>query len=109
MSTDGAQDYRDHYTELERRLRNLRSLFSLDGSLTDSRDHFDEYLNANEFELALDRLCAFLLSPKTPGIGPKELEEINAAYCAMDIGEDRTSELRTKSRIWFPSEVDPLA
>jgi len=109
MSTDGAQDYRDHYAELERRLRSLRSLFSLNGSPTDFRDDFDEYLNANEFELVLDRLCDFLLSPTTPGIALKELEEINAAYRAMGIGEDRTSELRAKSQLWFPSEVDPLA
>ena len=106
MRTDGGQDYRDHYAELETRLQNLRSLFSLNGNLMDYRGHFDEYLSANEFELALDTLCDFLSSPSTPGIAPKEIEKIDTAYSSMDIGEDRTSDLRAKSRIWFPPEID---
>jgi len=109
MSTDGRQGYRNHYAELERRLQSLRSLFSVNENLTDYRDHFDEYLKANEFELALDRLCDFLSSPTTPGIAAKDIEKIDAAYRSMDIGEDRTSDLRAKSRIWFPPEIDPAA
>jgi hypothetical protein len=104
MSTEGGQNYRDHYADLERQLQNLRSLFSLDESPSDFRDYFDDYLNANEFELALDRLCDFLLSTTTPGIGPNELEKIDAVYRSMDLGNDRTSALRAKSEIWFPSQ-----
>ena len=69
-------------------------MFSLTENLTAYLDDFDEYLNANEFELALERLCDFLSSPTTPGIAPNEIEKIDAAYRLMDIWENRTSDLR---------------
>jgi hypothetical protein len=92
-------DYQKHFEELTRQLLVLRSLFSLNESLSNFRVDFDEYLNANEFELALDRLCDFLVEPTTPKVPREEIEKIGAVYRAMNIGDDRISALRAKSQV----------
>jgi hypothetical protein len=107
MGVDDGQDYREHYANLTRQLQSLRPLFSLNENLSSFRVYFDEELDANEFEVALSTLCDFLLEPSTPGIASAELEKIDAAFRAMNLGEDCTSALKGKSQVWFPPEPGP--
>jgi hypothetical protein len=100
MGTDDEQNYREHYADLARQLQSLRPLFSLNESLSNFRAFFDEELNANEFEVALQALCDFLLEPTTPGIASAELEKIDAAFRAMNLDDHRTAALHAKSQIW---------
>ena len=107
MGTDDGQDYREHYAHLTRLLQSLRPLFSLNEGLSSFRAYFDEELDANEFEIALSALCDFLLEPTTPGIASAELEKIDAAFHAMNLGDGRTAALQAKCQIWFPPEPGP--
>ena len=107
MGTDDGPDYREHYAALTRQLQSLRPLFSLNESDSSFRAYFDEWLDANEFAIALGALCDFLLEPSTPGIAWTELKKIDAAFRAMDLDDDRVSALRGKSQIWFPPDPGP--
>lgn len=104
MSTDERPDYREHYAALTKQLQSLRPLFSLNESDSTFRVYFDEWLDANEFELALGALCDFLLEPATPGMASVELEKIDAVFRTMALGDDRVAALRGKSQIWFPPD-----
>jgi len=106
MGTDG-QDYREHYADLTRQLQGLRPLFSLNESDSSFLAYFDEWLAANEFEIALGALCDFLLEPSTSGIAWAELEMIDAAFRTMGLDDDRVAALRGKSQIWFPPDPGP--
>ena len=107
MDTHDKPDYREHYAALTKQLQSLRPLFSLNESDSRFRAYFDEWLDANEFEIALGALCDFLLEPSTSGIASAELEKIDAAFRAMDLDDDRVAALRGKSQIWFPPEPGP--
>ena len=105
MGSDGGPDYREHYAALTRRLQSLRPLFSLEGSDSSFCVCFDEWLDANEFELALDALCDFLLEPTTPGITSAVLDEIDSLFRAMDLNDHRVTALQAKSETRFSSDL----
>lgn len=102
MSSDDRPDYREQYAALTKQLQSLRPLFSLNESGSSFHVYFDEWLDANEFELALSALCDFLLEQTTPGITSAELEKIDAVFHAMDLNDDRVAALRAKSQTRFP-------
>lgn len=104
MSTDERPDYSEHYAALTKRFQNLRPLFSLNESDSSFRTYFDEWLDANEFELALSALCDVLLEPTTPGITSAELEKIDVVFRTMALDDDCVAALRGKSQIWFPPD-----
>jgi hypothetical protein len=98
MGTDDGPDYREHYAALTKQLRSLRPLLSLNESDSSLRAYFDESLDANKFEIALSALCDFLLEPTTSGIASADVENIDAAFRAMELDDDRVAELRRKSQ-----------
>jgi hypothetical protein len=88
--------FKEHYKVLESSLLELRHLFLLNENLSDYRQHFDEVLNANEFEIALHALCDFLLEPTTPNVGLDEINKIDTLHEKMGLNDDCSAALRAK-------------
>lgn len=84
---------------LESSLLELRHLFLLNENLSGYRQHFDEVLNANEFEIALHALCDFLLDPTTPNIGLSEINKIDVLHEKMGLDDTCAAALRAKSGV----------
>ena len=91
--------FKEHYKVLESSLLELRHLFRLNENLSDYRQHFDEMLNANEFEIALHALCDFLLERTTPNVRLGEINEINMLHEKMGLDDDCVAALRAKSGV----------
>ena len=91
--------FEERYKVLESSLLELRHLFSLNENLSDYRQHFDEVLNANEFEVALHALCDFLLEPTTPNVGLDEVNKIDTLHENMGLDDDCAAALRAKSGV----------
>src|SRR5262249_36647364 len=57
---------------------------------------FDEYLEANELELALNVLCDFLLEPTAPAVTESELNELSLIHSMMELDDEDVELLRRK-------------
>ncbi|MGD0912205.1 MAG: hypothetical protein ABR928_09925 [Terracidiphilus sp.] len=79
----------EHCAEVSCGLLKLRSLL---GDKKDVR-WFDEYLDANELELALHVVCDFLLANISCQIGSEELNLIQVLHERMQITDDCCAQL----------------
>jgi hypothetical protein len=89
---------RAQWSVLEESLLELRPLFALNESQLRHREWFDEYIDHNEFEIALHRLVDFLLEPSTPRIGLTEIEMIGKLHTSMQLIDRCCIALSEKSR-----------
>jgi hypothetical protein len=77
-------------------LRPLRDVFENSGPGIRQREFFDEYLDANELELALHILCEYILESPAPMTAPSVLARIEDAHRAMDLQDDCIERIRLK-------------
>jgi hypothetical protein len=85
-----------HFDRLMVVLRPLRVVFEVNGTASPQREFFDEYLDANELELALDTVCDFILEAPTPITDSSVLPRIEDAFRAMELHDDRLEKVRSK-------------
>jgi hypothetical protein len=83
-----------HYRDLSNRLDSLRRLFSRDEGSKQRVEFFDEFLSANEFELALHTLCDFLLESENAQCDQAALDQIEVLHQKMRINDDCVDSLR---------------
>ena len=85
-----------HYSELLKRLQSLRELISGSGEPS-YLEQFDEFLREQEFGLALETLCDFLLARDVPCISEAQVEEIESLHELMSVSDTCVRSLREKS------------
>ena len=94
---NGGSELQDLWTELERELRGLRTVFEPSAEGKDALRFFDEYLSANEFGLALETLCDFLLDSDATAISGSLLMEIQHLHTKMGVNDYCVRNLRQKA------------
>jgi hypothetical protein len=85
-----------HYAVLRTRLQSLRAIFSSGASGETYRALFDDFLAKNEFGLALDILCDFLLDPETRPVTETELKDIVGLRVLMEVDDQYFLRLQDK-------------
>jgi hypothetical protein len=88
-------DWLEHCAAMRERLLELRT------SLGDNKEvqlWLDEYLEANELELALHVICDFLLERTSRQIETEELTLIRTLHEQMNIADDCCSRLQQRQR-----------
>jgi hypothetical protein len=85
----------EHCANIRASLLELRSLFREN---REPRNWFDEYVEANELELALHVVCDFLAEQAPQSIGEKELNSIRALHEKMVIVDDCCARLQGSAR-----------
>jgi hypothetical protein len=83
----------DHCAEVSSGLLELRHLL---GDNNEAKLLFDEYLNANELELALHIVCGFLIENSSSQIESKEMNLIRDLHESMQIADDCCPQLRQR-------------
>jgi hypothetical protein len=86
--------------ELKNRLRNLKPLLA-SGTEPAYERAFNEFVDHDEFDLALHALCDFLLEPNTAPPQLEDLREIDALHQMMDVTDDCMKRLGEKSGIVY--------
>lgn len=84
------------WAELERELGHVRTAFDATTAGTQARRFFDENLSANEFGLALETLCDFLLDSDAVTITPSLLLDIERLHTKMGVKDNCARNLRRK-------------
>ena len=84
------------WAELDGELGHLRTAFDNSAPGADALRSFDEYLSVNEFGLALEPLCDFLLDSDVPTIPPSLLLEIQRLHAKMGVIDNCVKNLRQK-------------
>jgi hypothetical protein len=84
-------DWLEHCAKVRSGLLELRPLF---GDNKEVQHWFDEYIEANELELALHVVCEFLVARTSRQIGPEEVTLIRALHEKMNIADDCCSQLQ---------------
>src|SRR5260370_4785288 len=77
-----------HYDHVSALLRALRTALEDDAVFRSRREIFDEYLEANELELALHSACAALLEQPHGTPSTAVLQNIADSHKAMDLPDD---------------------
>ena len=90
------QESTPHFSVLRTRLAALRPTFSSNGRGETYRALFDDFLARNEFGLALDVLCDFLLDSNVPPLSGTEFNEIALLHTLMEVQNDSLLRLRDK-------------
>jgi hypothetical protein len=85
-----------HYARLRAHLESLRPISPSGPRGETYCALFDDFLTNNEFGLALDVLCDFLLEPDTPPPSETEFDEIALLHTLMEIQDARLLLLRDK-------------
>ena len=86
----------DHYRDLIRRLDSLKGLFSGRPGASGLRAYFEESLAANELEVALHALCAFLLDPSAPPVSGTVAEQVSELHSLMGLEDECVYKLTAK-------------
>jgi hypothetical protein len=84
------------WAELDGELGRLRTVFDGSAPGEGALRSFDEYLSANEFGLALETLCDFLLDSNVPTVTPSLLLEIQRLHTKMGVDDNCVRNLRQK-------------
>ena|ERR1035438_4522957 len=90
------QGLRDLWAELERDLQALKWGMPRSELATAARKNFDEYLSANEFGLALEAVCDYLLECDESAIAPHLLAKISRLHSKMGVSDNCVTRLRQK-------------
>ena len=86
-------DWAEHWAELDRRLRALRPLaMRFEGTSA----FFDEFLEHNEFEVALHVLCDRLIEANEVIATPEQVLEIESLHHRMELQDDCVANLKSK-------------
>lgn len=88
-----------HYRDLRRKLEDLRPLFvsrRLASTQPGYLRHFDQSLDANEYEVALHALIDFLLEPATDPISQDAITEISDVHSLMGLNDDCVNRLKQR-------------
>ena len=86
-----------HFRDVADRLEALRNVFPAGKEGSRYLGFFEEYLRANELELALHAVCDFLLEPTTPQPADDALSKIKTLHELMGLEDDCVPKLRRKS------------
>lgn len=97
-----APELLEHWADLRRSLLDLRPLLVLDPA---TQCHFDEFLEANEFEVALHALCDYLRVQPTANAGLEEIQMIEDLHLRMHLRDECSAELRARYRLNRLSEA----
>ena len=97
-----APELLEHWADLRRSLLDLRPLLLLDAA---TQCHFDEFLEANEFEVALHTLCDYLRERPAVNVGLGEIQKIEDLHLKMQLRDECSSELRARYRLDPSSEA----
>lgn len=90
------ENFEPHYVQLRTRLQSLRPVF-LEGSIAETYSAlFDEFLAEEEFGLALETLCDFLLEKHARPASEIELNEIAALHALMEVEDQCFLRLQEK-------------
>ena len=85
-----------HFIQLGEALSALRGTFELASNGKRDADDFDEFLEANEFELALHTLCDFVRENENIPVTGELLERIDELHKMMEIDDDCATWLRAR-------------
>jgi hypothetical protein len=88
-----------HYAVLRARLQSLRSIFPIGPRGETYCALFDDFLGNNEFGLAMQVLCDFLLESDVPSPNEAEFKEIALLHTLMEIQDDYLLRLRDKRQL----------
>jgi hypothetical protein len=94
-----------HLHDVADRLKELRNVFSEGPEGSKYLGFFDEYLDANELELALHAVCDFLLEPTSAAVDDAVLEKIAVLHRLMKLEDDCAARLKEKPTTLGGSEV----
>jgi hypothetical protein len=83
-----AHPFQPHYDRVSGLLRELRAALENHPVFPSCREAFDEYLEANELELALHSACDALLESPYDRPSDEVLKKIEDAHKAMDLRDD---------------------
>jgi len=86
----------EHWAILRSDLLGLRHLFAANAQEPGGLEHFDEALEANEYELALHALCHCILAAPAPRITDQEVERIDLLHTRMDLIDGCVKSIRWK-------------
>ena len=86
-----------HFREIAVRLETLRNVFSSGKQGAKYEAFFDEYLQANDLELALHAVCDFLLDSTTRQPTDLALRTIESLHNLMELRDDCVAKLKEKS------------
>jgi hypothetical protein len=81
-----------HYKDLAERLELLRGVFS-EASARPFADLFDEFIQEQEYGLALDTLCDYLVESGRP-LSKEDLGQIEHLHTAMEMDPERVAGLK---------------
>jgi hypothetical protein len=90
----------DHWSHLHRELSALRKLLVSDEV---ARANFDEYLDVNEFELALHTLCDHLLDSTALFATDLEITAIDKLHQEMRLVDKCVANLRRQAEFNIPN------
>jgi hypothetical protein len=83
-----AHPLQSHFDRVSTLLRELRAALEDHIEFQTRRDLFDEFLEANELELALHAACGALLGTKSERASPEILKMIEALHQQMELRDD---------------------
>jgi hypothetical protein len=84
-----------HFSDVAALLIPLKATFD-DSTCHGMEELFDEFLAANELELALHVACDFLLDSKLRLVDSSIVSRIEAAHAAMNLNDECVERLRMK-------------
>jgi hypothetical protein len=88
-----AHPLQSHYDHVSALLRELRAALEDHAVFRSRREWFDEYLEANELELALHSVCDALLEDPFDKPSAEVLKKIEDLHKAMELRDDRVERL----------------
>lgn len=91
------EQLRDLWAQLGADLQALRPAFGGSSLGTKAREYFDEYLSSNEFGLALETLCDFLLDSDL-NTSESLLAEIQRLHTKMGVDDNCVRRLRERAK-----------
>lgn len=95
----------DLWREVRIELRTLRIVFTTSDEGVKALRLFDEFISANELELALHVACDFLLEPDSLPTSLEVLSRLQSLHSAMGIADDCALRLQGKGSGDMPAKV----
>jgi len=89
--------FQELWTKLNLRLLALREAFGESAEGKSSRDNFEGFLEANEYEVALHILCDFLLEHEPVVLKESVLNEISELHTMMNLNDDCERAMKAKT------------
>ena len=94
--------FQDLWTELNLRLIALREAFGESEKGKSSRANFEEFLEANEYEIAFHTLCDFLLEHEPVILTENLPNEVSELHAMMNLRDNCSEALKRKLNVRIP-------